>query len=82
MKNKVKNKLEWWMLELKYRHQKDFAPLIGVTQYQLSRYINQKEQPTRDMLVRIWLKMKKHFPERCKELHIEDLLEIKIDDAD
>ncbi|MEW8957834.1 MAG: helix-turn-helix transcriptional regulator [Moorella sp. (in: firmicutes)] len=70
----VRNRLKYWRHQLQIDSKREFASLIGVTEWSLSRWEHQKAQPSLDTLIKIYLRLKSKLP----DLHLEDLIDLEL----
>jgi len=68
----MKNRLKYFRHKLQIDTQTEFAELLGLAKYQLSRFENQRGQPNIETAIRIFQRLKPLLP----DLHLEDLFEL------
>ncbi|HWP98698.1 MAG TPA: helix-turn-helix transcriptional regulator [Syntrophomonadaceae bacterium] len=67
----VKNRLKYWRHQLLIDTQTEFAKLLGVSHQRVSLWERQEEQPTLEMLIKIWFRIKENVP----TINLQDLIE-------
>jgi len=69
----MKNRLKYWRHQLLIDTQTEYAQLLGVRHQQISLWEKQKQQPTLETLVKLWLILRTLRP----DLNLQDLIELE-----
>ncbi len=69
----MKNRLKYWRHQLLIDTQTEYAKLLGVRHQQISLWEKQKQQPTLETLVKLWLILRTLRP----DLNLQDLIELE-----